>query len=29
MDWNGNLTSFEWQAADHCAEMGFGESAIS
>ncbi len=27
VDWNGNLTGFEWHAADHFAEFGFDESA--
>ena len=27
VDWNGNLTGFEWQAADHFNEFGFDESA--
>jgi len=26
-DWNGNLTGFEWHAADHFNEYGFDESA--
>jgi len=27
VDWNGKLTGFEWQAADHFNEFGFDESA--
>jgi arylsulfotransferase ASST len=27
VDWNGNLTGFEWDASDHFNEMGFDESA--
>jgi len=27
VDWKGNLTGFEWHAADHFAEFGFDESA--
>jgi len=27
VDWNGNLTGFEWHAADHFDEFGFDQSA--
>jgi len=27
VDWNGNLTGFEWHAADHFNEYGFDDSA--
>ncbi|MHB8867351.1 MAG: arylsulfotransferase family protein [Thermoleophilia bacterium] len=27
VDWDGNLTGFEWHAADHFEEFGFDESA--
>jgi hypothetical protein len=27
IDWQGNLTGFEWHAADHFSELGFDETA--
>jgi len=28
VDWNGNLTGFEWHATDHFHEVGFDKSAV-
>ncbi len=29
VDWNGNLTGFEWHASDHFQEFGFDQTAIN